>query len=605
MKFHCDSCNTRYSIADERVRGKVLKIRCKSCSAVISVRHDVEPAGANGVGSSDDAANGDIEWYMSIDGKQTGPMKLPQARVWLAKQSPDVSVYCWYNGFGDWKPVEDVDAFARSLPKPRSAPSARVPSRPAAPRSSSNGADNRAATEVPTLRAASERVAGSARLGSPVPKSARDRMDGSSPGTYPRGASPAPLPAIPTVSSVAKPKAPTPLTPTPLTPTPLTPTPLTPTPAPLTPTPPPTLLEPPLVSSQVAPVVPVTPAAPTPSKPTTSDLPGTDLSPAAADTAAKMSDSMFPEADDDLDIDISEPSRVVKLDVLMASRQVGGAAQRAGGGGLPGVRRATGAVQALQAQPSRPNTVDPSFSELAAELEEDALDALPPPRRRGAFGGMLAIVILLALVAGALVVVVLRSQDKSEEERVATGSLPSDFENLGRRVDGIRVRVEKTGPGTTNGTASDNGDAKTSKVKKVRNSTRKTPRTDGTPKKASGSQTNGTNGGNDSNSQTNGSNTQADALTPLSPDDVIRQSSRSQISFKRCYERAKKKDPFLEVRSLKIDIKVGSDGKVSSVGISGTQDAYLTPCLKGTVRRWKFRPSTEGIASQIALEFER
>ncbi|HET9621520.1 MAG TPA: zinc-ribbon domain-containing protein, partial [Kofleriaceae bacterium] len=38
MKFLCDRCNTRYSIGDERVRGKILKIRCKHCSNVITVR---------------------------------------------------------------------------------------------------------------------------------------------------------------------------------------------------------------------------------------------------------------------------------------------------------------------------------------------------------------------------------------------------------------------------------------------------------------------------------------------------------------------------------------------------------------------------------------
>jgi predicted Zn finger-like uncharacterized protein len=38
MKFLCDRCKTRYSITDEKVRGKVLKIRCKTCSAVITVR---------------------------------------------------------------------------------------------------------------------------------------------------------------------------------------------------------------------------------------------------------------------------------------------------------------------------------------------------------------------------------------------------------------------------------------------------------------------------------------------------------------------------------------------------------------------------------------
>src|SRR5262245_10037590 len=43
MKFHCDRCKTRYSISDDRVRGKILKIRCKNCSAVITVREGMPP----------------------------------------------------------------------------------------------------------------------------------------------------------------------------------------------------------------------------------------------------------------------------------------------------------------------------------------------------------------------------------------------------------------------------------------------------------------------------------------------------------------------------------------------------------------------------------
>ena len=38
MKFVCDRCQTKYSIADERVRGKVLKVKCKTCANVITVR---------------------------------------------------------------------------------------------------------------------------------------------------------------------------------------------------------------------------------------------------------------------------------------------------------------------------------------------------------------------------------------------------------------------------------------------------------------------------------------------------------------------------------------------------------------------------------------
>ena len=48
MKFLCDRCKTRYSIGDERVRGKILKIRCKNCANVITVREGMaaEPEAA-------------------------------------------------------------------------------------------------------------------------------------------------------------------------------------------------------------------------------------------------------------------------------------------------------------------------------------------------------------------------------------------------------------------------------------------------------------------------------------------------------------------------------------------------------------------------------
>ena len=31
MKFSCDQCGTKYTIDDSRVRGKMLKVRCKAC----------------------------------------------------------------------------------------------------------------------------------------------------------------------------------------------------------------------------------------------------------------------------------------------------------------------------------------------------------------------------------------------------------------------------------------------------------------------------------------------------------------------------------------------------------------------------------------------
>lgn len=50
MKFVCDRCQTRYSIADEKVRQKILRIRCKTCGNVILVQDSAAvPEGEPGV----------------------------------------------------------------------------------------------------------------------------------------------------------------------------------------------------------------------------------------------------------------------------------------------------------------------------------------------------------------------------------------------------------------------------------------------------------------------------------------------------------------------------------------------------------------------------
>ena len=40
MKIKCDQCGAKYQVADEKVRHKVFKIRCKRCENAIVVRAD-------------------------------------------------------------------------------------------------------------------------------------------------------------------------------------------------------------------------------------------------------------------------------------------------------------------------------------------------------------------------------------------------------------------------------------------------------------------------------------------------------------------------------------------------------------------------------------
>jgi Meckel syndrome type 1 protein len=137
MKFVCDSCHTKYSISDERVHGRVLKIRCKTCDHVITVREEraSEPAldwKDEHTQISDPLAAAEApsdEWFVSFDGDQEGPMALERAvervRVEAARGR---EAHAWRPGFFVWLPVEEVPELARAL-----APSRPTPPKPLVP----------------------------------------------------------------------------------------------------------------------------------------------------------------------------------------------------------------------------------------------------------------------------------------------------------------------------------------------------------------------------------------------------------------------------------------------------------------------------------------
>jgi predicted Zn finger-like uncharacterized protein len=111
MKIVCDSCSTKYSISDDKVRGKVFKIRCKKCSHIIVVRGTgegtpgvVEPAAAEAV------------WHLVVDGDQVGPLSDADVRARLSRGEITVENYLWKEGFADWLRLADVPEFADLAP---------------------------------------------------------------------------------------------------------------------------------------------------------------------------------------------------------------------------------------------------------------------------------------------------------------------------------------------------------------------------------------------------------------------------------------------------------------------------------------------------------
>ena len=125
MKIVCDSCGAKYAIADEKVRGKVFKIRCKKCSTVIVVRglsgeseaaEELSQPETRTFGYDEqdgaEAANGEAVWHLVIDQDQIGPISEEEVRQRFARGEVDLETYAWREGFGDWAALGTIDAFA-------------------------------------------------------------------------------------------------------------------------------------------------------------------------------------------------------------------------------------------------------------------------------------------------------------------------------------------------------------------------------------------------------------------------------------------------------------------------------------------------------------
>jgi hypothetical protein len=81
-------------------------------------------------------------------------------------------------------------------------------------------------------------------------------------------------------------------------------------------------------------------------------------------------------------------------------------------------------------------------------------------------------------------------------------------------------------------------------------------------------------------------------------------SQKMSTGPRRCYEQAKRKDPFLDVKRLRAVITVDKAGTVTRVElIDHSTSTQLDNCLSGAIGRWKFRENSDGLTSQVSFAF--
>ncbi len=109
LKIACQSCGAKYTIADEKVSGKTVKIKCKKCGATVVVdghAHGDAPGGMGG-GSPD-------EWTVSVADDDQRNLTTPQVVAEFQNGVVTPETFVWREGMAEWQALAEVPELAAS-----------------------------------------------------------------------------------------------------------------------------------------------------------------------------------------------------------------------------------------------------------------------------------------------------------------------------------------------------------------------------------------------------------------------------------------------------------------------------------------------------------
>jgi predicted Zn finger-like uncharacterized protein len=122
MKISCQSCHSKYNVADEKVQGKIVKIRCRKCGATIVVNASgVAPANGTSaapppIAAPEGGAGGaGAEWHVSVADNDQRTMTLAELVTAYNAGVVAQDTFVWTEGMSDWKPLSEVDPVVSAL----------------------------------------------------------------------------------------------------------------------------------------------------------------------------------------------------------------------------------------------------------------------------------------------------------------------------------------------------------------------------------------------------------------------------------------------------------------------------------------------------------
>lgn len=173
MKISCQNCSSKYTVSDEKVQGKTVKLKCKKCGATILVNAGGATTVAGGAGVADhassppDASTDGTSYMVNVGEGDQRTMSLGEIVAAYQSQVVTADTYVWADGMTDWLPLGQVEAIVSAL-SGTSAASAHVPSSPppaVAPMAAASSAETAAsaASLAASSRAAATRQGGGKR----------------------------------------------------------------------------------------------------------------------------------------------------------------------------------------------------------------------------------------------------------------------------------------------------------------------------------------------------------------------------------------------------------------------------------------------------------
>jgi predicted Zn finger-like uncharacterized protein len=108
MKIACEACGAKYTIADDKVRGRRVKIRCKGCGTPIVA--DGQPSGGSNFPDAEtDAAalesEAPVTWSVNLSETDSRTMSTEEIVAAYASGVITADAFVWKDGMGDWVPL--------------------------------------------------------------------------------------------------------------------------------------------------------------------------------------------------------------------------------------------------------------------------------------------------------------------------------------------------------------------------------------------------------------------------------------------------------------------------------------------------------------------